>query len=183
MENYPPTPSFGLNFGAPAAAAPRSAYNAKPSTSYAQDEAWQAPARSITSQQADSYTAFQQNHNVPVFSAAAVAAGIPPLPIFPDWTAPVSWQQGPPILHTPVMGDYGLAGNNPPFAHPPRNQPSYSGRAAESNTSVLPFHEYKKNPARAQETEEGELSEGEFDSNAHSTSAFNQDSRACHTGR
>lgn len=172
MANYPPTPSFGLNFTAPAVTAPGSAYNPTISTTYPQPQTRQVPARSIISDQVDSYTAFQQNRNVPAFSAAAVASGIPPLPIFPNWGVSASWRPGPSSSHTPIMSGYGSNGSNGPFVQSSQDPLRSGYMTAGSNMSVVPQHDSPNNTLRVQETEEGELSEGDLGNNTQSTSAY-----------
>jgi len=177
MANYPPTPSFGLNFGAPAAPAattPGSAYNATAST-YSQDHTRRASQRSIVAGQVDSYTAFHENRNVPAFSAAAVASGIPPLPIFPAWSPPTLWPPGPPLSHTPIGSGYASNGSNVPFVS--QDQLPFGYMRAASNMSVKPSQENSKNYLGVQEPEEGELSEGDHGNNAQFISTSIQDNR------
>jgi hypothetical protein len=150
MSDYPLTPSYGAYGGQhqqPNAPYLPPTYQNHP---YPQaDNVHPGPSQYSQSYDA-SMTAYGYNQTVPGFSAAALASGAPPLPIFqgwnqdpiplPDYTAPQNNLQYP--------GYSGEPYNNTPHYHPMAQQQSYHQNTPYTN---------------AKPADENELSEGEFD--------------------
>jgi hypothetical protein len=152
MADYPPTPPFGM---APSRAVPPYR-EASHQDMYDYGDAGQPERRSLLEyHKAQTRAAFEQNTKIPGFSAASVASGIPPLPIYQDQESlPYGYQSKP----------YGYDGT----VERPRSQTTYNN---PSNPSPLPpnapnernhTRPASRTPA-AQNVEEGELSEGEFE--------------------
>jgi hypothetical protein len=94
-----------------------------------------------------SMAAYSYNRSIPGFSAAAVASGVPPLPIYQGWN-----QDAVPL---------------PPYTAP-SNHSQYSGYGGVPQTSAQYYQpvgkqNYHQNTASAKSFEQADLSEGEFE--------------------
>jgi hypothetical protein len=154
MADYPPTPPFGM---APTRAVPPYR-EASHQDMYDYGDAVQSERRpTLEYHKAQTRAAFEQNAKIPGFSAASVASGIPPLPIYQDQES---------LSYGYPAASYGRDG----ALESPRNRNLYT---KPSNTSPLELpqtvpHErnHKRPPSHtpaAPNAEEGELSEGEFE--------------------
>jgi hypothetical protein len=154
MANYPPTPPFGMALGR--AVPPYR--EASHQEIYDYGDAVQPERRPLLEyHKAQTRVAFDQNAKVPGFSAASVASGIPPLPIYQDQES---------LLYGNPARSYGRDGTlEPPRSQNPNSKPSnLSPHELPQNLSQERIH---KRPAShtpaARNAEEGELSEGEFE--------------------
>jgi hypothetical protein len=135
MSNYPLTPSYGTN---PSYLPPTYP------NQYTRLDDGNASQGHVAGTYDASMNVYGYNRTVPAFSAAAVASGVPPLPIFTGWsTAPL-----PSYNVSQNGGQYnGYASQAPPQQYYPPAQPSYQPHPHQAK----PF--------------ETELSEGEFEDN------------------
>lgn len=104
-----------------------------------------------------SNVAFEENRNIPEFSAAAVASRIPPLPIYEPHDSR-SYQYGPESFARD--GRFHEAGSRTPYSNP-SNQSPY-----QLPSNILSSRQPNSPSLRASATqvvEEGEVSEGEFE--------------------
>lgn len=158
MSSYTPTPSYGLNYGA------REQQNPPylPPT-YPNQYMQAADSHTSQGQMGNNYdasmNAYAYNRAIPSFSAAAVASGVPPLPIFQGWNQdaiPLPPYNLPPAVPAPApqYNPYGNTPQNtgfyPPPPPPPPPQPTY-----QQNHIQKPF--------------EPDLSEGEFEDGGRAT--------------
>ena len=104
-----------------------------------------------------SNAAFEENRNIPEFSAAAVASRIPPLPIYETHDSR-SYQYVPEPFRRD--GRFQVAGSHTPHSNPsnrsPFQLPSNVLSSRKPNSPLL-------RASATQVIEEGELSEGEFE--------------------
>ena len=142
MSEYQSTP-YGASYGAPDQSNPPYIPVTYP-TQYVQgdDRTGHMGANYDASMAAYSY-----NRGIPGFSAAAVASGVPPLPIYQGWN-----QDAMPL---------------PPYTAPPNPSPypSYSGTSQVNTQYYQPMGQpsYPPNNAVAKPFEQTDLSEGEFE--------------------
>jgi hypothetical protein len=154
MSDYPPTPSFGT-LGQPV---PRY-YEPPQNAMYEYDEGVQDGADVLSFNMTQSNNSFSHNSKIPGFSAATVASGIPPLPIYDS--------RGSPYSYLPEASDRFVG-------IPEINSSNYSDSQRPAQIiSRLPV-------TSTQVTEEGELSEGEFED---TTVKGNESSIAASHGR
>jgi len=105
----------------------------------------------VTGHMASNYNmaAYGYNRAIPTFSAATVASGVPPLPIYQGWN-----QDAIPL---------------PPYTLP-HNAAQYTGYSSDSQNHSQHYHSashqsYPQNAPAAKPFEPGDLSEGEFEAN------------------
>jgi hypothetical protein len=156
MAEYPSTPSFGMA-GRPSGQAGHSFYDGSQNTTYST-----GPPR----QDANS-SSFQYNQaqSITGFSPAAVASGVPPLPIYPTWNSnPYAPQNGVASLsHTPEL--YPSSG----FQHP-SNRFNNNNNKANKVPSDMSVTRHAHRPGQ-QAIDEGELNDTESeDLTSHSFS-------------
>lgn len=152
MSDYPSTPSYGANYGARDQANPPYLPPTYPNQ-YMQQDNGRAAQGHMAQNYDTSMSAYAYNNALPSFSAAAVASGVPPLPLFQGWnqdTVPL-----PPFNQQQNAIQYPPPNNNSQFGS--QYYPSYSHPSYPSNAQT---------PKRY---EQGELSEGEFEDNGQAT--------------
>lgn len=156
MSDYPSTPSYGANYGSREQANPPYLPPSYPNQYMQQDNG--RGAQGHMAQNYDtSMSAYAYNGAVPSFNSAAVASGVPPLPIFQGWHQdPVPL---PPYNPQQNSTQYPPPNNNSQFV--PQYYTSYNQQSYPSNVQT---------PKRY---EQGELSEGEFEDNGHNGQATN----------
>jgi hypothetical protein len=144
MANYPQTPSYGAN-----------PYLQPPySNQYLQSEESRTNQGHMGGHFDNSMNGYGYNRTVPTFSAAAVASGVPPLPIFQSWN-----QDSMPLAqysNSQNAGQYSNGYNRDAQSqqhYPPLSQTNYQQHMPQS---------------RALELESGEV---EFDANANTMAA------------
>jgi hypothetical protein len=149
MSDYPPHP-YGAGYGARDHGNPPYLPPTYPNQ-YLQTE----DGRTVQGQvhAASNYDAYGYNRAIPAFSAAAVASGVPPLPIYQGWN-----QDSIPL---------------PPYTAP-SNPTQYAGYtdSSQHNTQYYPVVSqtgYQPPVTAPRPFEQGELSEGEFEDGAVAT--------------
>jgi hypothetical protein len=145
MSDYPPTAPYGVSYGAQDHTNPPYLPPTYPNQ-YLQPDNGHTGQTHMTA----NYDAYGYNRAVPAFSAAAVASGIPPLPIYQGWN------QDPIPL--------------PPYTAP-QSATQYAGYMDNShqNNQYYPAvnqTNYQQNTQVGRHFEQGELSEGEFEDGA-----------------
>ena len=145
MSDYPPTAPYGASYGAQDHTNPPYLPPTYPNQYLQPDN-----GRTGQTHMAANYDAYGYNRAVPAFSAAAVASGIPPLPIYQGWN------QDPIPL--------------PPYTAP-QSATQYTGYKDNShqNSQYYPAvnqTNYQQNTQAGRHFEQGELSEGEFEDGA-----------------
>ncbi|KAH8787177.1 hypothetical protein BGZ57DRAFT_755743 [Hyaloscypha finlandica] len=152
MSDYPSTPSYGASYGARDQTNP-SYLPPTYQNQYIQGD--DGRAGHMAANYDASMAAYSYNRAVPTFSAAAVASGVPPLPIYQGWnqdSIPLPSYTAP--HNPPQYASYGSASQASPqyYQHQAMNQQSY-----HQNTGV------------AKPLEQTDLSEGEFEDAGAST--------------
>jgi len=149
MSDYPPTPSYGANYGAQGN--PPYLPPTYPNQ-YLQDDGHTGQGH-IASNYDASMAAYAYNRNVSAFSAAAVASGVPPLPIYQGWN-----QDAIPLP------PYTTPNNGPQYG-------SYTDNAHQNNQYYQPVSQpnYQQNLHAVKHYESNDLSEGEFEDGAIAT--------------
>lgn len=153
MSNYPSTPSYGGNYGARDQTNPTYLPPTYPNQ-YLQGDDGRASQGQMGADYDASMSAYDYNRAVPTFSASAVAAGVPPLPIFQGWN-----QEAVPL---------------PPYTTP-QNTSQYTGYGNDYQANA-PYYQqpmvqqpYHHHTGVAKPFEQNDLSEGEFEDVAGST--------------
>lgn len=152
MSDYPPTPSYGANYGSRDQANPPYLPPTYPNQYMQPDDGRTAPGHMASNYDA-SMSAYAYNRALPAFSAAAVASGVPPLPLYQGWNQD-------PIPLPPF---------NPPqnpVQYPPHNNNPQFGSQFYASYGHPSYH---SNAHTAKPYEQGELSEGEFEDNGQAT--------------
>lgn len=152
MADYPPTPPFGM---APGRAVPPYR-EASHRDMYDYGDAGQSErVSSLEYHKAQTRVAFEQNAKISGFSAASVASGIPPLPIYQgQGSLPYGYQSRPYVYDGTVECPRSRTTDNKPLNPSPLPPNASNERNHKSPASRTPA---------AQNIEEGELSEGEFE--------------------
>ncbi len=150
MSNYPPTPSYGANYGVRDQTNPPYLPPTYPNQ-YLQ--AADGPQGQMGAHYDASMSSYGFNRAIPSFSATAVASGVPPLPIYQGWN-----QDSIPL---------------PPYTTSQSGTP-YAG-FANSTPHTAQYYQpvtqpvYQQNTHTGQPFEQGDLSEGEFEDGAIAT--------------
>lgn len=149
MADYPVTPSFGFIPGQPTAMPSYSGTIPSPNPKYGSAPPDQVQTQAFDYNQAQAMAALMQSGGFPGFSAAAVASGVPPLPIYPSWD-PLSY---PPRVHSAsqVMPAVDRTGDSSTNGHLSTNRELLNKHHARDSWYPQPL------------TDEGELSEGEYE--------------------
>jgi len=100
-------------------------------------------------------TAYGYNGSVPGFSAAALASGAPPLPIYQGWN------QDPIPLPAYTAPQNNM--QHPGYAVNPYHPNNYSYQQQYPAPSAVQQHSYPQHEQQAKPFDEGEVSEGEYD--------------------
>lgn len=150
MSDYPSMPSYGASYGARDQTNPPYLPPTYP-TQYLQGD--DGRIGHMGGNYDASMAAYSYNRSIPGFSAAAVASGVPPLPIYQGWN-----QDAMPL---------------PPYTAP-SNHSQYSGYGGVSQTNAQYYQpvgqqNYHQNTASAKSFEQADLSEGEFEDVGAST--------------
>ncbi|KAL2062422.1 hypothetical protein VTL71DRAFT_6688 [Oculimacula yallundae] len=152
MSEYPSTPSYPTGYGARDQTNPPYLPPAYPNQYMQADDGQQGQ---MSSHYDSSLSAYGYNRSIPSFSASAVAAGVPPLPIFQGWN-----QDSVPL---------------PPYTTP-NNGAQYSGYSNSAQHST-PYYQPPTQPAYQHQLpggkpfEQGDVDEGEFEE--PSSAAYN----------
>lgn len=150
MSDYPSTPSYPQGYGTHDQQNPQYLPPAYPNQYLQADDNHQGQ---MASHYDTSMSAYGSNRSIPSFNASAVAAGVPPLPIFQGWN-----QESFPL---------------PPYTTP-NNGTAYSGYTNIAQPS-MPFYAPPSQPAYQQHIpgvkpyDQGELDEGEFEDHPNTT--------------
>jgi len=144
MSDYPPTPSYGASYGARDQTNPPYLPPTYPNQYLQGDD---GHTENIGSSYDASMSAYAYNRSIPTFSAAAVASGVPPLPIYQGWN-----QDAMPL---------------PPYTAP-HNPSQYTGYGGSSQSNAQYYQpagqqNYHQNTGIAKPLEQTDLSEGEFE--------------------
>ena len=144
MSDYPPTQSYGANYGTPDQQHQSYLPPTYPNPYLPPDN-----GRTSQAQVAPNYNsnavAYGYNVSIPSFSASALATGVPPLPIFQGWN-----QDAIPL---------------PPYT----SQQPVAQFASYANPQQTPQYYQQVSQPSYQQNVQGELSEGEFEDGAHAT--------------
>ena len=149
MSDYPPTPSYGASsWSQEQANAPYLPSNHP--NHYLQPNDVRTGRAPMASSYDASMSAYGYNGAIPGFSAAVVASGVPPLPIFQGWN-----QDSIPL---------------PPYTSP-QNASQYAEYQNDFYHNAQHFRPieaqtYRHNTQAARPSDNGELSEGEFEESA-----------------
>jgi hypothetical protein len=144
MSDYPSTPSYGTGYGGRDQTNPPYLPPAYPNQ-YAQGD--DGRTGHMGTNYDASMAAYAYNRAIPNFSAAAVASGVPPLPIYQGWN------QDPVPL--------------PPYSapHHPSQYTGYGGAPQVNSQFYQPMghQNYPQNTGAGKPFEQTDLSEGEFE--------------------
>ncbi|KAE8454575.1 hypothetical protein EG329_000198 [Mollisiaceae sp. DMI_Dod_QoI] len=145
MSEYPATPSYGANYGSRDHPNPPYLPPTFPNQ-YLQPDDGRAAQGHMASNYDTSMSAYAYNRALPAFSAAAVASGVPPLPIYQGWN-----QEAIPL----------------PAFNPPHDTAQYQnyGNSSHNVSQYYPSagHQSYPHAQSAKPYEQRELSEGEFE--------------------
>ncbi|KAH7311928.1 hypothetical protein BKA65DRAFT_517832 [Rhexocercosporidium sp. MPI-PUGE-AT-0058] len=150
MSDYPSTPSYAPGYGTRDQQNPPFLPPTYPNQYLQADDSQQGH---MASHYDTSMSAYGYNRSIPSFSASAVAAGVPPLPIFTGWN-----QESVPL----------------PSYTTPTNGTQYPGYTNSAQHST-PYYQTPSQPAYQQQVpgikpyDQGDLDEGEFEENANAT--------------
>jgi hypothetical protein len=150
MSDYPPTPSYGANYGAQG----NPPYLPPTYPNQYLQEDGRAGQGHIASNYDASMAAYGYNRNVSAFGAAAVATGVPPLPIYQGWN-----QDAIPLP------PYTTLHNGPQYG-------SYTDNSLQNNQYYQPLvsqPNFQQNLHAVKHYESNDLSEGEFEDGAIAT--------------
>ncbi|RDL41503.1 uncharacterized protein BP5553_01482 [Venustampulla echinocandica] len=143
MSDYPPNPSYGLNYGAQDPANPPYLPPTYPAQYLQPDD-----GRMAHTNLASNYDAYGYNNAVPAFNPTPMGSAVPPVPIYQGWN-----QDPAPLA-----------------PYNPHSGPQYPGYPdnAHHNSPYYPQPQavYQPPPHAARHYDEGEVSEGEFEVNA-----------------
>jgi hypothetical protein len=149
MSDYPSTPSYGASYGARDQTNPPYLPPTYPSQYLQGDD---GRTGHMGANYDASMAAYSHNRSIPTFSAAAVASGVPPLPIYQGWN-----QDAMPL---------------PPYTatHNPSQYTGYGGTSQANAQYYQPIAQqnYQPNTGVAKPFE-ADLSEGEFEDVGAST--------------
>jgi len=139
MSDYPPTPSYGASYGARDQTNPPYLPPTYPNQYLQGDD---GHTENIGSSYDASMSAYAYNRSIPTFSAAAVASGVPPLPIYQGWN-----QDAMPL---------------PPYTAP-HNPSQYTGYGGSSQSNAQYYQpagqqNYHQNTGIAKPLEQTDLS-------------------------
>lgn len=152
MSDYPTTPSYGTNYGSRDQTNPPYLPPTYPNQYVQQQDDGRAGQGYMAGNYDTSMSSYAYNKALPSFSAAAVASGVPPLPIYQGWN-----QDAIPL---------------PPFNPPqPTQYPNYNNNVHNAS-QFYPSVGHQNYPSSAQPSkpyEQGELSEGEFEDSGLAT--------------
>jgi hypothetical protein len=144
MSDYPSTPSYGAGYGARDQTNPPYLPPTYPNH-YLQGE--DGRTGHMGTNYDASMAAYAYNRAIPAFSAAAVASGVPPLPIYQGWN-----QDAIPL----------------PSYTAPQNPSQYTAYGGDSQSNAQYYQpmgqqNYHQNTGVVKPLEQSELSEGEFE--------------------
>jgi hypothetical protein len=146
MSNYPQQPSYGTSYGSRDQANPPYLPPSYPNQYMQADDSREVQGH-MASNYDTSMSAYAYNRALPAFSAAAVASGVPPLPIYQGWNQDAI--PLPPFTTPNNTAQYPNYGNNTPNG---------------SHYYPTPSHQnYLSQPQSAKPYDQRELSEGEFE--------------------
>ncbi|KAF8858811.1 hypothetical protein BDZ45DRAFT_673742 [Acephala macrosclerotiorum] len=151
MSNYPQQPSYGTSYGSRDQANPP--YLPPYSNQYMQADDGHEAQGHMASNYDTSMSAYAYNRALPAFSAAAVASGVPPLPIYQGWNQDAT--PLPPFTTPHNSAQYSNFGNNTPNGSQYYPTPSHQS--------------YLSQPQSTKRYEQRELSEGEFEDAGNAT--------------
>lgn len=162
MSDYPATPHYGANYGGQNQQNPPYLPPTYPNQYPQTDESHMPQHQYAPSYDAD-VSGYGYNGGVPGFSAAALAAGAPPLPIYQGW------HQDPASLPA-----YNPTHNN--IQHVGYGAPLYDGFPQQYPPPApqQTQHSYQQHLPTTKTYDEGEVSEGDFDGRYTQKSAVNQ---------
>lgn len=153
MSDYPSTPSYPPGYGVRDQQIPPYLPPTYPNQYLQADDSQQGQ---MASHYDTSMSAYGYNRSIPSFSASAVAAGVPPLPIFTGWN-----QDSVPL---------------PSYNTTPNNGAQYSGYANNAHHST-PYYQPPSQPAYQHQMpggkhyDQGDLDEGEFEDQTNAAHA------------
>ncbi|KAG4433393.1 hypothetical protein IFR05_011129 [Cadophora sp. M221] len=150
MSDYPSTPSYPPGYGSRDQQIPPYLPPTYPNQYLQADDSQQGQ---MASHYDSSMSAYGYNRSIPSFSASAVAAGVPPLPIF------TGWNQDPVAL--------------PSFNNTPNNGAQYPGYTNSAHST--PYYQppsqsaYQQQMLGVKSYDQGDLDEGEFEDQTNAT--------------
>ncbi len=148
MSDYPPAPSYGPSYGARDQTDPTYLPSTYPNQ-YLQGE--DGHTGHMGANYDASMAAYAYNRGIPTFSAAAVASGVPPLPIYQGWNDAIPLPTYTAPHNSSQYNGYGSGSQANAQYYQPMGQSNY-----HQSTGVKTF-------------EQTDLSEGEFEDNGAST--------------